>query len=386
MPTISIRIPLFEPTKAKREMYEEMQRNFSNASNLAIQIKNENSKLKASEIDKKLSHFRLPTTLIQEARKLAASRFQDWNKNKKTKGFPKFRNKISIPFNNQNWRFRFDNGFLKLGIPTMEEGNLTVDKYIPLKTNDYSLFWINYMLTGEMDKSSKHYQDSYENITKAKKGNGLLYFKKVHWFFSFTISFELKSEALGTKAIGVDRGLKYIAVAGDKESGKYLHFTGHHIGHVRRSFSRLRRIFTKNKNMKALKRLENKEHRIIQHWNHIISKQIVKFAQNCGASIIKLENLSNIRSMKKYWKRSDRNVNSWAFFDLELKIAYKAQLAELEVQKVNPYKTSQECSKCGNIKKQNRRGSLYKCSCGYKKNADVNASFVISTRPSIEVI
>ncbi|MDR7002901.1 transposase [Neobacillus niacini] len=69
---------------------------------------------------------------------------------------------------------------------------------------------------------------------------------------------------------------------------------------------------------------------------------------------------------------------------METKLAYKAQLAELEVQKVNPFKTSQECANCGNTMKKNRRGSLYKCSCGYKKNADVNASFVISTRPSIE--
>jgi putative transposase len=383
MATISIKIPLFEPTKTKLEMYKKMQMDFSNACNLAIQTKKENSKLKASEIDKVLGHLKLPTTLIQEARKLAVSRFQDWDKNKKTKGFPKFRNKISIPFNNQNWRLRFDNGFLKLGIPTIEEGNLRVEKYIPLKSNNYSLFWVNYLLSGEMDTTSKFYQYSFNNISKYKKGNGLLFFKKGQWFFSFTISFEIQNEVQNSKAIGVDRGLKYIAVAGDKETGKYLHFPGKKIGHIRRKFSRLRRVFMKNKNMKALKRLENKEQRVVQYWNHVFSKQIIKFAQECGATIIKLENLSNIRSMKKFWKKSDRNINYWAFFDLELKITYKAQLAELKVQKVNPFKTSQECSKCGNTKKQNRRGSLYKCSCGYKKNADVNASFVISTRPSL---
>ncbi|WP_196493846.1 RNA-guided endonuclease TnpB family protein [Ornithinibacillus caprae] len=136
--------------------------------------------------------------------------------------------------------------------------------------------------------------------------------------------------------------------------------------------------------MKALKRLENKEQRIIHYWNHVISKEIVRFTQKQGASIIKIEYLKNIRSMKKFWKRSDRNINSWAFFDLEEKLTYKAQLAELEVVKVNPFKTSHECSNCGNVVKKNRRGSLYTCSCGYKKDADVNVSFVISTRPSNE--
>ncbi|MUK87856.1 IS200/IS605 family element transposase accessory protein TnpB [Ornithinibacillus sp. L9] len=240
-------------------------------------------------------------------------------------------------------------------------------------------------MNGYMDKASKYYLPSYENISKPRKGNGQLFFKNGKWCFSFAITFELKNEVSSEeKEVGVDRGLKYIAVAGDKEVGKYIHFSGKHIGHIRRKYSRLRRIFMKNKNMKALKRLENKEQRIIQYWNHVISKEIVRFAKKQGASIIKIEDLKSIRSMKKFWKRSDRNINSWAFFDLEEKLTYKAQLAELEVVKVNPFKTSQECSNCGNVVKKNRRGSLYTCSCGYKKDADVNASFVISTRPSNE--
>ncbi|MBE2933467.1 transposase [Anoxybacillus flavithermus] len=62
---------------------------------------------------------------------------------------------------------------------------------------------------------------------------------------------------------------------------------------------------------------------------------------------------------------------------------FRAKLKGLKVEYVDPYKTSQECFQCGKVKKTNRRGPLYTCSCGYKKQADVNASFVISTRPSI---
>ncbi|MEJ1517687.1 transposase [Bacillus cereus] len=385
MPTITVKIPLYEPTKAKQEMYETMQRNFSIACNDTLDLKRNHPNLKASEIDNKLSHIQLPSTLIQESRKLGISRFQDWKKNQKTKGFPSFRKRISILFNNQNWRFRFDNGFLKLGIPTLEEGNLTIDKYIPLKSNDYNLFWVNYLLNGEMDKESKYYQKSYESISKPKKGNGQLFFKKGQWFFSFVISFEIQKEEKEEKSIGVDRGLRLVAVAGDAETGKYLTFNGKHIGHIRRKYYKLRRKLMKAKNMKAVKRIEDKEQRIVQYWNHLISKQIIEFAIQCNASTIKIEDLSSIRSMKKYWKRSDRNINSWAFYDLELKLTYKAQLAELKVEKVNPYKTSQECSKCGKVKKSNRRKEWYICSCGNKINADVNASFNISKRPSIDM-
>lgn len=384
MSTITIKLPLFQPTQTKMEMYREMRTHFSKACNDVLTYKIENPKLKASDLDKKIGSIPLPSTLHQEARKLAVSRFKDWKKNKKTKGFPSFREKISLLFNNQNWRLRFDNGFLKVGIPTIEDGILTIEKYVPVQVNDYSLFWVNYLLTGQMDTKSKYYQPSYEGISTPKMGNAQLFEKKGKWYFAFTLSFELKPQDKKEKAIGVDRGLRLIAVAGDAETRKYLTFNGKHIGHIRRKFSRLRRKLQKSKNMKALKCLEVKEQRVIQYWNHVIAKKIVQFAIDCGASILKLEDLSNIRSMRKYWKRADRNVNSWAFFDLETKITYKAQLAELIVKKVNPYKTSQECSKCGQIKKSNRRKDIYTCSCGYKDNADVNASFTISSRPSLE--
>lgn len=384
MITITIKLPLFEPTIIKQDMYKEMRSNFSKACNQTLIYKKENPKLKASDIDQLIGSVPLPSTLQQEARKLALSRYQDWKKNQRSKGFPVFREKMAILFNNQNWRLRFDNGYLKVGIPTVEEGNLTIDKYIPLQVNEYTLFWVNYLLTGQMDTHSKSYRSSYEEISAPKKGNAQLFEKKGKWYFAFTISFELKEQTKNEKSIGVDRGLRMIAVAGDVETEKYLTFNGKQISHIRRKFARLRRKLQKAKNTKALKRLEDKEQRIIQYWNHMISKQIVQFAIECGASIIKLEDLSTIRSMKKYWKRADRNVNSWAFYDLELKLTYKARLAELRVEKVNPFKTSQECSKCGQIKKSNRRKDSYTCSCGHHENADVNASFVIAKRPIVD--
>lgn len=164
-------------------MYEKMRTVFSESSNAAIQLKRKEPKLKASEIDYQLSHVDLPKTLIQEARKLAVSCYQDWNETKKTKGFPSFKKKIAIPFNNQNWRFRFDKQFLKLEIPTLDKGNLTIDKYVPLKMNDYTLFWVNYVLTGKMDEESDYFLPSFEGISEPKKGNGQLFQKKENGIF-----------------------------------------------------------------------------------------------------------------------------------------------------------------------------------------------------------
>ncbi|MEK4127869.1 transposase [Anoxybacillus sp. FSL W8-0382] len=384
--TMTIKLPLFEPTKLKQEMYQTMRNEFSRLLNRAVDIKRTNPKIAVTDIDKLLKQDSiLPTTTQQEARKLALSRYDDWKKNQKTKSFPRFKEKQTILFNNQNWHFRYDNGYLKLGIPTIE-GRLTLEKYVPVRTNEYTSFWVHFLLNGEMDKTNKYYDSSFEQIIDIKKGNGQLYEKKKRWYFAFSITLTVKEKENTDeteKSVGVDRGLRMIAVAGCGQTGEYKIFNGRYLGHIRRKYHRLRKQLQKAKNMKALKRLENKEQRVIDYWNHVISKKIIRFAEQIGAKTIKLEDLSGIRKMKKHWKQSNRNIHSWAFYDLEIKIQYKAKLKGLKVEYVDPYKTSQGCFQCGKVKKTNRRGPLYTCSCGYKKQADVNASFVISTRPSI---
>jgi transposase len=42
---------------------------------------------------------------------------------------------------------------------------------------------------------------------------------------------------------------------------------------------------------------------------------------------------------------------------------------------VNPKHTSQRCSRCGYIDKDNRHGSVFRCrNCGFELNVDLNAS------------
>ena len=88
---------------------------------------------------------------------------------------------------------------------------------------------------------------------------------------------------------------------------------------------------------------------------------------------IVMENLENIRQTAQSLNRADRDLHSWTFYQLQNFIEYKAKLAGVKVEYVDPKHTSQCCSKCGQIKKSNRKGNLYSCDCGNHIHADLNA-------------
>jgi len=106
--------------------------------------------------------------------------------------------------------------------------------------------------------------------------------------------------------------------------------------------------------------------------NHTISKNIVSLPYDVFA----LEAL-NPAYMKQngQYKAIRKNLGSWSPAELQRFIEYKAEDLGKEVIYVDPKFTSQKCSKCGYVNKENRHGSLFKCkNCGFELNADLNAS------------
>lgn len=119
-----------------------------------------------------------------------------------------------------------------------------------------------------------------------------------------------------------------------------------------------------------LKKLSRKEKRFVTNVDHCISKTIV----NTPYDIFALEDLTSIRVQSRKGKEFNRKLNNWSFYQLAQFLEYKAEALGKSVIYIDPRYSSQKCSKCGNIKKSNRKGNSYHCSCGLDIHADLNAS------------
>jgi IS605 OrfB family transposase len=131
-----------------------------------------------------------------------------------------------------------------------------------------------------------------------------------------------------------------------------------------------------------LRKLRRKQARFRRDCDHVLSKQIVQSAQP-GATLV-LENLTDIRKRSKIRKRTEtsRRVHSWSFAQVKGFVAYKAEERGCTVVGVDPRHTSQACSCCGHVARNNRRsrGRFVCRTCGYELHADLNAARNIAAK------
>ena len=174
--------------------------------------------------------------------------------------------------------------------------------------------------------------------------------------------------------VGLDRGLRFLATSYD-EQGKTTFFDGQAIMRKRAKYQKLRATLQAKGTKSAkrrLKKLSGRENRWISDVNHCLSKTLV---QKYGANtLFVLENLNGVSFERTDLPKVLRNQNkSWAFYQLEQFLTYKAHLNNSEVVEVSAKYTSQRCPKCGVIKKDNRNHEKheYHCdNCDYRSNDD----------------
>ena len=177
---------------------------------------------------------------------------------------------------------------------------------------------------------------------------------------------ELKSDG---NVMGVDLGIKCPAVSYCSDGSIKFYGNGRKNKYMRRHYAYLRKKLQTSKKMKAVKRINDKEQRIMRDIDHKLSHDIVETAVAHNVKVIKLEQLKNIRSTTRKSRKNNHSLHTWSFYRLAQFIEYKAKLAGISVEYVNPAYTSQTCPNCGNVHHANDRN--YTCECGFHIHRDL---------------
>lgn len=146
-----------------------------------------------------------------------------------------------------------------------------------------------------------------------------------------------------------------------------------------------------NKDEQDNKALWAKISHINEYEAHRISRRILEFAQEHGASIIIFEHLGGFKPEKgKYSRRGNSKRAYWLRGKIFRYARYKAWEHGIITSRVSPKDTSRLCAVCG--KRVARYGErdkpegyrpgapLYTCACGKRGNADLNAARNIAKR------
>jgi putative transposase len=214
------------------------------------------------------------------------------------------------------------------------------------------------------------------------RGQSDLVFRRGKWFLYVTVEVPDGSPVDPEGWLGVDLGIRNLAVDSDGES-----HSGAVVEITRQRHQRLRNMLqpigTKSAK-RHLKKLSGKEARFRSNTNHCISKRIVAKAKGTARGIA-VEDLTGIRQQTTVRKTQRAMHSGWAFFQLRSFLGYKASLAGVQFVAVDPRNTSRTCPACGYIDKANRRSqSEFVCkSCGFADNADHVGAVNIARRADV---
>ena len=200
-----------------------------------------------------------------------------------------------------------------------------------------------------------------------------------------------------TKILGVDLGInRPVSLA--REDGGYVQQIdiGGKIELTRASIRKQRYSLHKalkhstgghgrTKKISKIEHLKDAEKNFMKTTNDTISRSLIKYCVENGVGIIKMENLTGITK-----DVNNTFLKSWAFYQLQSMIEYKAKEYNIQIVFVDPAYTSQTCSTCGNVDKEQREKTKFVClnhvckEFGVEKDADINAALNISRLDGVE--
>lgn len=278
--------------------------------------------------------------------------------------FPKFKSKKkSVPsFYQDNIKIQFTDTHVKV------EG-FAVSK----KKNKQKLNWIRLAERGRTP-------------TDYKYGSPRIKYDGFNWYITVGVECEKSNTQPSSKGIGIDLGIKDLAICSDGSIYKNINRTQK----VKKLEKRKRRLqrsisrkYEKNrkgvsycktnniiKSEKELLKLNHRLANIRQNYLHQVTTEIVK----TKPSYIVLEDL-NVKGMMKN-RHLSKAVQQQGFYEFRRQIEYKSTWNNIQVVIADRFfPSSKLCSCCGAIKKDLKLSDrIYKCECGNVIDRDYQAS------------
>ena len=248
-----------------------------------------------------------------------------------------------------------------------------------LKRNKQKLNWVRLAEHGRIPTNCKYY-------------NPRVTFDGVNWWISVGIDCE-DSQAIPTnEGIGIDLGIKDLAICSDKNIYKNINKTSR-VKKLNKKKKRLQKQisrkyemnkiqnenggvrYCKTNNIKKLEykllKLNHKISNIRQDYQHQVTSEIIKREP----SFIALEDL-NIQGMMKN-RHLAKSVQEQGLYEFKRKLSYKSEwnnIIIIDVPRFFP--SSKTCSCCGSYKSNLKLSDrTYKCdNCGVEIDRDFNAS------------
>ena len=207
-----------------------------------------------------------------------------------------------------------------------------------------------------------------------------LVFRNGSWWLHIVVTVPAPEIERTEQVIGVDLGVVRPAVTSNnrflgKRAWKAIEGR---LFHLKRALQKKGTRSAK----RHLRKVRHQQARFRRDCDHVLSKQIVQSVQ--PGSTIAIESLTDIRKRSKVRRKTEtsRRIHGWSFAQLRMFIEYKAEERGCMVVAVDPRHTSQMCSCCGHVARNNRRSrGHFKCRmCGFTLHADLNAARNIAAK------
>ena len=223
-----------------------------------------------------------------------------------------------------------------------------------------------------------------------KYSNPRVCYDNKYWYISVGIVQEEIQEELTDVSLGVDLGLKDLAICSDGTIFKNINKSSV-VKKIEKRLKRLQRQvsrkyeqnkkgkeYVKTKNIiKLEKRIQQIHRRLANIRNNYLHQTTTTIVKTKPYRVV-IEDL-NVKGMMKNKHLSD-SIRKQCFYEFKRQLEYKCKFRGIELVIADRfYPSSKTCSQCGKVKNDLKlKDRVYKCDCGLVIDRDLNASINLS--------